>query len=196
MGSWRATCFGPTLRTGHEPWQARSGLEEGRAPARPLLIAAQRKAAPQRGALHSSDPIPPVPGAGMRFMESVTKQSRGVRRYPGLFLTQRTPRKTRSRAALLFSACFLLFLGVLCVLLLMSTRPDAGFSRVAGPGRPTGGARPSAAVPRPIDSRRPGAPARARARRCWGRRTCRNSAAGRGASPEPHGRVGDGWTRP
>ena len=95
MGSWKATCIGPTLRTGHEPWQVRSGLEEGRAPARPLLISAQRKAAPQRGALHNSDPIPPVPGAGMRFMGSVAKQSRGVRRYPGL-LRRCAPRNDAS----------------------------------------------------------------------------------------------------
>ncbi|MCB1610958.1 MAG: hypothetical protein KDI60_04225, partial [Xanthomonadales bacterium] len=51
MGSWRSTRFSTGLRTGHEPWQVRSGLEEGRAPARPLLISAQRKAAPQRDAL-------------------------------------------------------------------------------------------------------------------------------------------------
>ncbi|MCB1601032.1 MAG: hypothetical protein KDI66_13545, partial [Xanthomonadales bacterium] len=44
----------------------------------PLLISAQRKAAPQRGALHSSNPIPPAPGAGMRFMESVAEPSRST----------------------------------------------------------------------------------------------------------------------
>ena len=34
LGSWKATCVGPTLHTGHEPWQVPSGLEEGRAPPR------------------------------------------------------------------------------------------------------------------------------------------------------------------
>jgi hypothetical protein len=50
----------------------RSGFEEGRAPARPLLMSDPGKAAPQRGALHGGHPHSRLPCSCRQNKESIT----------------------------------------------------------------------------------------------------------------------------